>query len=1373
MVTGQKARSLAKRAGYGTLVAAMLGTVVSLTPPKQAEAAPGSYLLSLNRTAYASSVEGNSAANLAVDGDIGSRWSSGWGSDPQWIYIDLGASATIDRVKIQWEGAYAKTYQVQTSNDESNWTNIYSTTTGDGGTDDLNVSGTGRFVRILGTERSLAAYGYSIFEFEVYGTGGVNQPPVQYGPNVALNKPVTVSSVEQSGYLPPGATLAANAVDGNSSTRWGSNQTDDEWIYVDLGSKRTIGRIVLNWESYGRVFDLQVSDNASNWTTVYREIHGAGGKQDIPVYASGRYVRMKGIGRGTSFGYSLFDFEVYDYVAGQPQPSYTIPSLPTPSKVTVGAGSYLTNDWTFPQPNYPGNRTAAINTPIPSNDWWQSLLIKPLGDYLITLPLKSKFFKQGLGLLNPGAGWLSADGRAVNADGNPDLYLMASNINTSKMANRVTGYGDFNVSTVLSDTAEDKMKVTFTKGSPYVYSEFSDPNSVELYSTLIAGATDPSGAAILATEGSTYTGDRIGLRILNTDGRPSPLMTNRYYGIFAPPGTVFKKVGAKIKIQLGGGNKYLSVAAMPAASDLDLYYQHAYAFVTGSSASYSYNEATSDVTTTLSVTTQVKRAGFSDQSMLALYPHQWKKTTNALTTRTYPSVRGTLKVKEGNAFTTVDKFYGMVPTFTEPGNPEYSRQQLTSYLAILDDETSNNIMNGDAYWQGKALHPLAMGALEANEIGDTALRNKFLSRIKTILTDWYTYTEGEPEYFMYYNNDWGTMYYKNSGFGANYGITDHHFTYGYYVFASAVLSTFDDGFRTNYGGMVEQLIRDYANPANNDPQYPAFRNFDPYEGHSWAGGYADNDSGNNQEAAGESLFGWVGQYMWGLLTGNTSYRNAAIYGFTTELNAVEQYWFNYDGDNWIPEWTHKSVGQVYGSSNFFGTFFSGEPVHTYGIHWLPTAEYLTSYGLNKAKAAALYNGFVADNGGTPGTDWQHIVWPIRSLSDPQAVLAGWNTTTMQRNEIFNTYWFVNGMASLGERTKDVWATGWTSATVYKKNNAYSAQVWNPTSNPVTVTFRNAGGVTGTAVVGPKSLVKVNPMANTNTADQWVPWDGATGGGNGGNGGNGGTQQPQPGVNLALNKTVTASSTEPPFLGSNATDGSAATRWASESNVDAQWLTVDFGSVQQLTKVKLLWEVAYGKSYKLQLSNDGATWTDIYSTTTGDGNTDEIAVTGSGRYLRINMSQRGTIYGYSLYEVEAYNDGTTQPPQSSALLSLNKPATASTVEGPFAASAAFDADVNTRWGSALGADNQWISVDLGQSRAITRIVLNWEAAYGKSYKLQVSNDGTNWTDVYATTTGDGGIDDVNVTGTGRYVRMYGTERGTPYGYSLYNFEVYGY
>ncbi|MET7283635.1 glycosyl hydrolase family 8 [Kribbella sp. NPDC005582] len=127
-----------------------------------------------------------------------------------------------------------------------------------------------------------------------------------------------------------------------------------------------------------------------------------------------------------------------------------------------------------------------------------------------------------------------------------------------------------------------------------------------------------------------------------------------------------------------------------------------------------------------------------------------------------------------------------------------------------------------------------------------------------------------------------------------------------------------------------------------------------------------------------------------------------------------------------------------------------------------------------------------------------------------------------------------------------------------------------------------------------------------------------------------------------------------------------------------------------------------------------------------------------------------------------------------LLSQGKPATASSVEGTgFEAAKALDGNSSTRWASAEGHDPEWIRVDLGTAANITRVKLNWEAAYGKSYKIQTSADGsTGWTDVFSTTTGNGAIDDLTLSGSGRYVRVYGTARGTAYGYSLFDLEVYG-
>jgi len=100
----------------------------------------------------------------------------------------------------------------------------------------------------------------------------------------------------------------------------------------------------------------------------------------------------------------------------------------------------------------------------------------------------------------------------------------------------------------------------------------------------------------------------------------------------------------------------------------------------------------------------------------------------------------------------------------------------------------------------------------------------------------------------------------------------------------------------------------------------------------------------------------------------------------------------------------------------------------------------------------------------------------------------------------------------------------------------------------------------------------------------------------------------------------------------------------------------------------------------------------------------------------------------------------------------------------------DGNLGTRWSSAF-SDPQWLEVDLGSAQSICQVTLDWETAYGKAFQIQTSNDGSTWTTIYSTTTGTGGTQTLNVSGTGRYIRMYGTARATPYGYSLWEFQVY--
>ncbi|MEU0921027.1 discoidin domain-containing protein [Streptomyces cyaneofuscatus] len=175
------------------MATALAATLLAFVPATKAEAAP--VLLSQGKPVTASSEENyGTPATAAVDGNANTRWSSA-ASDPQWIRVDLGATTRLSQVVLDWETAYGKGYRIELSTNGSTWSTAYQTTTGDGGTDTLNISGEARYVRVYGTARG-TGYGFSLWEFKVYGeSGGTGGPQLpgggDLGPNVHVFDPST------------------------------------------------------------------------------------------------------------------------------------------------------------------------------------------------------------------------------------------------------------------------------------------------------------------------------------------------------------------------------------------------------------------------------------------------------------------------------------------------------------------------------------------------------------------------------------------------------------------------------------------------------------------------------------------------------------------------------------------------------------------------------------------------------------------------------------------------------------------------------------------------------------------------------------------------------------------------------------------------------------------------------------------------------------------------------------------------------------------------------------------------------------------------------------------------------------------------------
>ncbi|MGW7542422.1 discoidin domain-containing protein [Streptomyces sp. NPDC054770] len=297
-------------------LAALLALPAAHAPAAHAADTP----LSQGKTATASSAENaGTAAGNAVDGNTGTRWSSAF-TDDQWLQVDLGATAQVNQVVLNWETAYGKDYKVQISSDGTNWTDLQSVTGGDGGTDTLSVSGQGRYVRMLGVHRA-TQWGYSLWEFQVYGTT-TGTPPVQgggdLGPNVIVVDPSTpnlqakfdsVFAQQESAQfgtgryqflLKPGTYSGINAQIGfyTSISGLGLNPDDTQIngdVTVDAGWFN--GNATQNFWRSAENFAITPSNGTDRWAVAqaapFRRIHVKGGLNLAPNgygWASGGYI---------------------------------------------------------------------------------------------------------------------------------------------------------------------------------------------------------------------------------------------------------------------------------------------------------------------------------------------------------------------------------------------------------------------------------------------------------------------------------------------------------------------------------------------------------------------------------------------------------------------------------------------------------------------------------------------------------------------------------------------------------------------------------------------------------------------------------------------------------------------------------------------------------------------------------------------------------------------------------------------------------------------------------------------------------------------------------------------------------------------------
>ncbi len=1466
------------------------------------------WLLSTNRPAYSSSVNGGDVASFATDGKYSTQWGAAANKADQWLDVDLGGKADISKVVIDWQNdaSFGVAYQVLVSDDEINWKKVYETTTGNGG-DKKNVmnkegtavdysyyedvlstdsadkkltQSTGRYVRILINYSKSQAYsddkksgwGASIREIEVYGIGDENcVQPVSDAANIALNKEVKVTSYAQPWWAAK-ALDGSNAVDGDYESYWLSQSQDsvkdssNQALTVDLKEKHTIGRVKVQWQTeYGKIWDLQVSADGKTWNTVYRNIKGNGEDEDIQLYATDvRYVRVQGILMGRGSGYSIREIQVYDYQEGDEKVINQIPDIPKSEVKKVGKGSYVIDDANLLQPREPKYVTSNIKGAIPSNDWWTSIVYTKYSDTMPGLPMVYKYTSTGLNMYYADGFYTRTENGGMGADSKSnDITIGASNV-TGDASAKLDGYGDWSVDVSFSDNDTPKMRSTIVKGSPYVYTTFTDRNAAEINVGNLVKFFDKDGKEILTKDGEKTTIDHFGVESANESEAPGDGNKKQYhyYGVYLPENSTVVKVGSKLKISLGSNENYMVVGSLcvdepipllsndtvanaetkndaDAVKQLEFMFKHAYSFVTSTEVNYNYNDEKATCTTEYKTIVEQKRQGngIENTTLMCMMSHQWKysdsqyeKVNNKALT--YTSVRGDLRIHNGNSFSYSQKFNGVIPQYTTPDESDsYDKEWMYAYLEQFTDSALKSYWVADPYWQGKKSHPIAMGILIADQLGEYETRDKLVGVLRKIMGNWLTYDGDEDyPYYMYYHTSWGAI----SGDGGDHGmainLSDHHFLWAYFIFPAAVLASYDDTFVNDYGDMIEVLIRDCMNPDKKDEILPFMRNFDVYEGHSWAGGYGDNNSGNNQESASEATFAWAGLYLWGLVTGNDTYKDAGIWGYTSEVNAIEQYWFNMDQGTDLDSknWAKGYGTNVYGDSNCNvlpytgmvwglgytnGTYFSGNPCCIMGIHLLPVTPAITYMGYRKDTVKKIWSEYediqkayqkkIEKEGAVDPEGWYHILWPFMALSDANGAAERfaneysshldsegvYRDGVLSTDEMFNSYWYIQNMCAKGYIDTSIWSSDYTSYQIFNKNGKYTAEVWNPFNKEITVHFANENGALGSVKVPAHSTIDCDPTKNEDkTVDK-----------------NGNKVTFKKVKNYdPVNKVsgvVEAEDYYTNFSCEPATDANEGgyVGWIDDGDSLIYTLNVkEEGDYVVDYRVQCV-NTEKNSAIKLKTDNDS----DYILTTSLDNSTTEWKNVKADKtiHLKAGTYKMKLLFvdgGFNLNYIKIYKKGTKAPVATSddvttadlsqypeiSLKYAKVIDVTSNANDTNTGDKVIDNDFNTRWESKA-EDPQSLTIELANQAKIGGMKIYWEGAAAKKYVVETSTDNKNWSVAFTQNKGQGGQkngDENRSTGleaisfdkvmNAKYVRITCTERLTGYGDSIYEVKLYG-
>jgi len=676
--------------------------------------------------------------------------------------------------------------------------------------------------------------------------------------------------------------------------------------------------------------------------------------------------------------------------------------------------------------------------PYPTNDWWSSVIFprdasQPFGLALFAWPLAFQ---------------AQAGGWAVGApDPTPSLGTEYHYGQVSALVAKVEGlaaskvqavdWTDWTVRARLEDGTH-RLDATMGRGMPYVH--FASQGGDALVSCM----TDP---VIWAGAGT----DAVGITVAGNS-----------YGLFAPPGSSWSLSGSVFRSDLSGRGHW-SIAVLPSADAATLarFRRSAFAYPSGTRVAWTVDPASAKVLTTYAVRSTALE-GTDTTTLMALFRHQWAFSKDVNTAWSYVSPRGAMKVVDGSSFSTQDAMPAILPSLPPP-----AASDTAALRAELFQAASGKVLDpsADTYWAGKAFGRCA-GLIDiADQLGETRLRDSLLGALETELGDWFTAaSNGTAKVTKVFAIDsaWGSLIGYPASYGSDGELNDHHFHYGYFIKAASTVARFDPAWARRYAGMVGMLIRDANGIDRNDPTFPFLRHFDIYQGHSWASGHAYLGAGNNQESSSEAMNFDAAVALWGMATGNDSLRDAGLWMATTEMRAVEQYWWDVDGQVFPKGFSHKAVGMVWGNGGAHATWFSGEPECIHGINVLPFTPSSLQWTRRPERVRQELAEMRAEKAGGTLSAWPEVMLAYQGIGDAQGAwnaFAAWDGSNAEGG--VSRAWYRQWLALLRDRggLDTTVSADRPAALALLDKGLRSYVAWNPASAPATVRFSDGHSLT--------------------------------------------------------------------------------------------------------------------------------------------------------------------------------------------------------------------------------------------------------------------------------------------------------------------------